>query len=532
MWRHNEQIISRNPACEGRKALPQCENVVEKLNDQIAARADTFQLAWLAMRTLSSAIALLRGESLLIANSRWYELADPLNAQASWRAVPHGDGPETCYESLDLLACGEAARLTGGQKAVIGSFERVGSGQVIEVQVEQLEQPGAGPIVVAVAHDVTERKQAERDLERARQALAHQGRMRAAGELASGVAHDLNNVLGSLVLRIALLQSDAACIEAQGDNIGAIARILKDASARVRRLQDLARRPSDVLLEALDVGAIIRDAIEMVRAEVEDKASFAGTPIRIVARFSELPLVSGSSAADLRHMFINLMLNARDAMPNGGMIEIDGKSRGGNVIVNIADDGTGIPEDFITKIFDPFFTTKGERGTGLGLSNCYEMMAALGGKIKASNRPSGGAIFTLTFPIAVERLVPQRGSSPKASPGQRILVIDDDPEHLIMTKAVIELEEQEVDVAASGKEALDRLRGGARYDLVLCDAGMPELNGWQVAQEIRVLTPDTKVYLLTGWAQQIAEDDPRRSLVSGVLAKPMNLDRIRSILSR
>jgi CheY-like chemotaxis protein len=158
-------------------------------------------------------------------------------------------------------------------------------------------------------------------------------------------------------------------------------------------------------------------------------------------------------------------------------------------------------------------------------------MSSIGGSIKAENGPEGGAVFTLTFSTITERRSSTGQLSPRAAPGQRILVVDDDLEHLQTAKAVIELEEQEVDVAESGRAALERFQSGTSYDLVLCDAGMPGLNGWQVAEQIRAIAPGTRVYLLTGWAQQIADDDPRRHLVSGILPKPMNLDRLRQLLA-
>lgn len=509
------------------------EGAVAKLKADNEERSGAYQLAWWAMRTLSSAIALFRGDKLLMANVRWSELTgESEEPGAGWRTPSVGAAPGRSYASLEELVSAESSGLGAETGFAVVVVERPGTGVMLEVQLERMDRLGASPILVAIAHDVTERTRAERELEKARQALAHQGRMRATGELAAGVAHDLNNVLGALVLRVSLLEADPRCKEAQGENIAAITRTLKDATARVARLHELARRPREIPLQAIDLCRTIAEAVEMARAEVEDKASFAGAPIRIRTSCPDDMHVPATSAADVRHMVINLLLNARDAMKaKGGTIQIEGKRRAGAVVVTVTDEGTGIPEEHLGKVFDPFFTTKGDRGTGLGLANAYEVMTALGGKIAAANRQSGGAVITLSFPSSAERLEPKMPRSLKAAPGQRVLLIDDDPEQLMIGKAVIELDEQEVDVAAGGEEALARLRSGSSYDLVLCDAGMPDMNGWQVAEEIQKLAPGTKVYLLTGWAQQIAEDDPKHAFVSGVLPKPMNLDRLRAILS-
>jgi CheY-like chemotaxis protein len=110
-------------------------------------------------------------------------------------------------------------------------------------------------------------------------------------------------------------------------------------------------------------------------------------------------------------------------------------------------------------------------------------------------------------------------------------VVDDDLDNLEATRMVMELDGQAVDVARNGSEAIERLRAGVRYDLVLCDLGMPDMNGWRVAREIQEVAPGTTVYMLTGWAQEIADDDPRRKWVKGVLEKPMNLGNLRDLLA-
>jgi CheY-like chemotaxis protein len=111
------------------------------------------------------------------------------------------------------------------------------------------------------------------------------------------------------------------------------------------------------------------------------------------------------------------------------------------------------------------------------------------------------------------------------------LLVDDDRDSLEATKMIMELEGQTVAVAESGAEAIERLRAGGHYDLVLCDLGMPDMNGWSIAREIQNIAPGTSIYVLTGWAQQIREDDPRRGWVKGVLEKPMDLERLRDLLA-
>jgi signal transduction histidine kinase/ActR/RegA family two-component response regulator len=513
------------------------QQTVGKLQRQSIEHMGTNRLGLWAMQTQAAGVAVVEDGKILLVNTAWLDLAEPNGRKQAFSMLSPSGQP--CYENLDALAVAQAKRPDKGNDRLL--FQREDQAQMIEVHLESVDRLGATPLTIVMAVDVTDRVRTEQELAQARVALEHQGRMRAMGELASGVAHDLNNLLGSLTLRVALLKkADPALIAAQEKNIGAMERLLKDAASRVRCLQDFGRRPGGRQIGPIQLDAVIREAIEMVRAQVEEKTSFAGVPVRIQTSLGSPSYVTGPSTAELRHMFINLLLNARDAMPKGGTIHISVDWTQDTIVVAVTDEGTGIQADHLDRIFEPFFSTKGALGTGLGLSTAHALMNELGGRITATNREEGGAVFTLVFPKSGadpinesgERMspLPPRASS-KAGTGHRILVIDDDVEHLQTTKAVIELEEQEVDTAASGREALMRIQAGGQYDLVLCDAGMPELNGWQVAEAIKGMAPSMRVYLLTGWGEQIAEDEPRRSLIAGVLSKPVNLKRIRSILA-
>lgn len=511
------------------------QGAVDKLQQRTAESTGMYRLGQWAMQTQGTGVALVEQDRVILSNACFQELAGPANPTESFRWLDPNDS--TRYRSLAELAVAQARKGEKGSKGEL--FEREGQGQTVEIFVENVERPSSPPLTIVMVFDVTDRVRLERELTQAREALEHQGRMRAMGELASGVAHDLNNLLGSLTLRVALLKKgDPAYVAAQEKNIGAMERLLKDAASRVRRLQDFGRRRAGRQVGPIQLDAVIREAIEMVRAQVEERTSFAGVPIRIETGLGSPTYISGASTAELRHMFINLLLNARDAMPKGGTVHIGLDRSDEGAVVKVSDDGTGIPQDHLSRIFEPFFSTKGALGTGLGLSTAHALMAEIGGKISASNRPEGGAVFTLVFPTSGTEVIHDSGDRASSLPrlngkvaSHRILVIDDDIEHLQTTKAVIELEEQDVDTAPSGREAIARIQGGARYDLVLCDAGMPGLNGWQVAEAIHGLAPSMRVYLLTGWGEQIAEDEPRKQLVAGILPKPVNLKRIRSILS-
>ena len=230
----------------------------------------------------------------------------------------------------------------------------------------------------------------------ARVAAMHRERLRLLGEMTSGVVHDLGNMMQAIRLRVALLRGDPACMAAQGSNIETLARVADDAMATLRRLREFSQRreDEDVLV---DVGAALRDSCAMVRGEIEaeDRA-----PARVAIKHvpALLPPVR-ANAAELRHVFVNLLLNARDAMPAGGTIRVEARAEDGRVVVQVLDEGTGIPEPLLARIFEPFFTTK-PSGTGLGLSLARAVMERLGGRITAHNRHGRGAVLTLELPEA------------------------------------------------------------------------------------------------------------------------------------
>jgi signal transduction histidine kinase/CheY-like chemotaxis protein len=505
---------------------------VQKVWTTTDKRLTTLQLGWWALDRTQAGIALVRGRKITVCNSRFHEL-NRGSDRAGWRRID-SMSPETQirYPTLQALVAREAAAIfASGPDTVARRYKRADRDEYIEASYHR-SVDGSGPADVAVLiQDATARVRAEHELDRLRESLVQQERLRAIGELASGVAHDLNNTLHAMSLRLSLVEQSAACQAEQGDNIRALSRIITDAALVVGRLQDFARQRHDRPLESVDVRAVVAEAIDIVRTGIEGQSSLEGTPIRIQTELPDLPPVPGL-ASDLRHVVVNLLLNARDAMPRGGMIRMVADQQGKRVVLKVLDDGNGIPGEDLAKIFDPFFTTKGKRGTGLGLSMARGVLARLGGDITAENRPEGGACFTLSFPIASYQSRPPALRLPSTPPaGRHILIIDDDADNLEATRMAIEMEGQEVDIAQNGRDAIDRLRSGVRYDLVFCDLGMPDMNGWRVAREIQDVAPGTTVYMLTGWAQQIADDDPRRRWVKGVLEKPMTRDNLRDLLA-
>jgi len=486
---------------------------------------------WSALQGAPTPLALIEGRRIAAGNRSFEELAHQ-NANASWKRLgPEVSTQKPCRGLTRLLVNEVAALKDMRNDPVTRVYRRLGSEQYLEASYWRAPDRGEARQAVVMIHEATARVQADNELGRMREALVQHERMRAIGELASGVAHDLNNTLHAMNLRLSLIEQSEACRTAQGTNIAALSRAISDAALVVGRLQDFARQKTDRSLDCVDVSAVVGEAIEMVRTTIEGESSLDGTPVRIRTRLPMLPAVT-AQASELRHVVVNLLLNARDSMPKGGAIEVVAEERGDRVALEVLDEGCGIPDKDLENIFSPFFTTKGARGTGLGLSNARTVLGRLGGEISACNRHGGGACFTLSFPLAT-RVRPPRPKRRRSDPPRerRVLVVDDDLDNLQATKMVMELQDQIVDIAQSGSEVIARLLAGSRYDLVFCDLGMPDMNGWVIAREIQKLAPGTTVYLLTGWAQHIQKDDPRRRWVKGVLQKPLQPETMRELLA-
>jgi len=379
---------------------------------------------------------------------------------------------------------------------------------------------------------VTSEVHAESELRRAREALHERHRMQSIGEVASGVAHDLNNVLNVMGLRLALIRSRPAD-DVQAEQFASLGRIIDDAAARVTRMQDLSRRQGDDAFELVDLSQVIDESVALAGTQLE-QLSLRGKRFRVTTDVPEHFQVRGNSA-ELKHLFVNLLLNARDAMPDGGTITIQARSEESGVIVAVADEGTGIPEQDLERIFESFYTTKGKDGTGLGLAMARGAMARIGGSITARNRQSRGAEFVLRFPRSPEppsrRPAQQSGPIPGLDRSLRVLLVDDDPDCLMVTEEVLENEGVAVTAARSGAEAVAKI-GEQPYDVLLCDVGMPGMSGWEVAHAARMRQPGLAIYMVTGWASEFAADDMRRGSVNGILGKPLDLDDLRGVLVR
>ncbi|NOK19698.1 sensor histidine kinase [Corallococcus carmarthensis] len=377
-----------------RELLAKHSVLVRKLGERTRRQFLTFKLSNWALETSDSALAMMNATSVVLANSRWHALG---RLRGPWRREEDGAQWMVLRDVGQAEAAAVLALTEGGARVTRYRQTREKTPRVMEVRAERVTGHMQVQVLV-LARDITEQARAEEELASARATLLEREKVRALGELAAGIAHDLRATLDAMRLRLELLQRDVGPTSQGHQHLDALARIVSDANARVGRLQDFSRRKPGTVLERVQLADVVHDAVDIVRGGIEHQARQGGHALRLDVELPEgLPHVSGS-AMELRYVVINLLINARDAMSRGGVIRLRAFKSGKRVRLTVEDEGTGIPEEYLPNIFKPFFTTKGDKGTGLGLSMAHGVVTNVGGTLTAANRPEGGAVFTLTFP--------------------------------------------------------------------------------------------------------------------------------------
>jgi PAS domain S-box-containing protein len=371
--------------------------------------------------------------------------------------------------------------------------------------------------VLGIARDITEQKE-----ERERAARAD--KLRALGQLASGVAHDFNNSLAAILGRAQLLRRQTQD-EPMVRNIDIIQTAAQDAAATVRRIQTFARKSPAKEFELLDVSSLLNDAIEITRTRWENEARLRGLEYQVTLATAGGQHTLGS-ASELREVFVNLIVNAVDAMPEGGKLAITCAHDGAQLRLHFADTGIGMAEEVRQKIFDPFFTTKGAQGTGLGLSVSYSIIERHEGSISVASEVGSGSVFVISLPaMAVPAEASQKPVEVVAAPSLSILVVDDEPSVRETLGEMLQVMGHRVILADSGQQALETL-AGSNCDLVFTDLAMPEMDGWETSREIRTRWPEMNVILVTGYGTGTQPPAGEDSLVNGIIGKPFDFSQI------
>jgi signal transduction histidine kinase/ActR/RegA family two-component response regulator len=378
------------------------------------------------------------------------------------------------------------------------------------------------------------------DLRQTQQAAKQHERLYALGEMASGVAHDINNGLSPILLYTAsLLEHEKNLSAVARENLKIVHRAGSDISSTIGRLHEFYQRHEpQLILEPVQLNSLSAQVVTLTRARWHDVAQQRGIEIEMRMDLSQgLPLILGVES-EIREALVNLVLNSVDALPRGGRITLRTTASASTVTVQVADTGSGMDEDTRRRCLEPFFTTKGERGTGLGLAMVYGIIKRHNGDINIDSEPGKGATVSMAFPIASRRASEPAPlfSEARPLPRLRLLVVDDNP---LILKAIHDSLEGDghIVVSANGGQAgIDAFKSAfLRYQpfsAVITDLGMPYLDGRAVAGAIKAISPMTPVILLTGWGRRMKAEGDTPAHVDSVLGKPPKTGELREALAR
>jgi signal transduction histidine kinase/ActR/RegA family two-component response regulator/uncharacterized membrane protein len=395
-----------------------------------------------------------------------------------------------------------------------------------EAAAEQAEQ--ARRHVEELSHYISEQ-------ERIREQYAQIEKLSALGELASGVAHDFNNTLAGILGRAQLLlgTKDPERIDA---GLKLIIKTAKDGAKTIKRIQDFARQRRDHDFEPVSVDQLLLDVREITRPRWKSRAESEGVHISLELQLgSDEARVMGDES-ELREVLVNLVFNAVDAMPQGGTLTLSTRESAGAVEIAVADTGTGMAEEVRSRVFAPFFTTKGKAGMGLGLAVSYGIIRRHEGSIEAESELGKGTTLRIKLPAAMTAARPEPAAEapaialvPQRPGGTRILVVDDEENVRELLTDILESEGYRVELASSGREALEKFGDGAAFDALFTDLGMQGMSGWELAHAVRELDEKIPVAVVTGWGEAVGSSERQAARVDWVIAKPFDAAQILAI---
>jgi PAS domain S-box-containing protein len=386
-------------------------------------------------------------------------------------------------------------------------------------------------------------QQAYDDLRQTQQTVMQQERLRALGQMASGIAHDINNAISPVALYTEmLLEQETGLSKRTREYLETTQRAIGDVAHTVARMREFYRQQEpELILSPVDLSVLVQQVIDLTRARWSDMPLQRGIVIELHSELKQnLPQVAGIES-EVREALINLVFNAVDAMPEGGKLTIrtkasDGPANTRVVDVEVADTGVGMDEETRRRCLEPFFTTKGERGTGLGLAMVYGVTRRHNADIEMESATGQGTTVRLRFPVPASNAAEAHPAAPEAMPPRlRILSVDDDPLLIKSLRDALEADGHAVVTANGGQEGIDAFRAAEERDehfaVVITDLGMPYVDGRKVASAIKNDSPSTPVILLTGWGQRLIAEGDIPPHVDRVLNKPPKLKELRAALA-
>jgi CheY-like chemotaxis protein len=367
--------------------------------------------------------------------------------------------------------------------------------------------------------DITEKRRMEERLLQAE-------KLRAVGEMAGGVAHDFNTALAIILGNTQLLLNTVQDEEFK-KSLKAIENEAQESAQTVRRLLEFTRKGGYEELSQIDLNAVVKEAVEITKSKWKDEVQGKGLHIGTILNLEKVPPVAGV-ASELKEVIANMIINAVEAMPGGGRIEIRTFEREG-ACIQVSDSGTGMTEEVRKKIFEPFFTTKPFTHTGLGLSMSYGIVRRLGGGIEAESRLGEGTTFTITMPIHVEGSgdLADLSEAEKKGHEARILLIDDEEFVRDDLSKILEQGKHHVVMADNGKEGV-HLFHEREFDIVLTNSRMADMSGWDVCRTIKKMNPRTPIGMITEGGPNADRAEMEKNKIDFFISTPFDMNQILS----
>jgi two-component system cell cycle sensor histidine kinase/response regulator CckA len=394
-------------------------------------------------------------------------------------------------------------------------------------------------MVSGIARDITERFEAQKELEILEQQLVHAQKMEAVGNLAAGIAHDFNNILQAIYSQAMVIKDKPGNLPEVRKGSEQIIMTVESAAELVRRMLVFSRKaPTNTDLIA--VNDHLLHTIQLLERSVPRL-------IHIETQMAEgLPWIEMDSL-QLEQVIMNLGINAADAMPDGGRLEfvtslvdqIPPHLREGHntkscpcIHLQVIDNGKGMDEIVSRRVFEPFFTTKGPgKGTGLGLSTVFGIIKSYAGAIECSSKPGEGTVFSIFLPVSHKIPAQESQAAPESCEvmlgSETILMVDDEPMLLDITQDILVSNGYQVHLAADGLAALECYRRhGGNIDLVLLDLNMPKMDGYQCLKELKRIDPNCKVVVATGYLTSQDLSELEEGDACGVIKKPYAISEL------
>ncbi|MBM3934712.1 MAG: response regulator [SAR202 cluster bacterium] len=402
------------------------------------------------------------------------------------------------------------------------------TGKTLPVEVTgSLVRSGGSALCCFVARDISARKK------KLDEETLHE-RMRALGQISSGLAHDLNNALTPILGFSEMLLSSPRTLDDKQQamrDIGMIRKAAEEAMSVVRRVRDFYRpRAASEELKDVDLADVVNETVALTQPKWKDEALARNVTITVRTALGDAPKVNGDKYA-LVNALANLVINSVEEMPEGGVITISLQGVSGKAVLSVADTGVGMTDEVRERAMEPFMTTKFGHGTGLGLAMVYGAVLRHGGQVSIASRVGQGTTVTIEIPAAP-------GTSHAVEHGQaakgralRVLIVDDEAVVRSVLCRMLEMDGHKVEAAESGAEALDLLEKG-KFDLMITDRAMPRMNGDSLAIKVKELRPAMPVLMLTGFGEIMQGDGERPAAIDMVLAKPITVETLRAALAK